>query len=430
MPTCFVVQGFGPKTDYTNGKTYDLDRSYDVVKEAVIAAGLDCRRADEIVHAGTIDVPMYEQLLRADLVVADLSTYNVNAAFELGVRYALRPRTTIVIAEENFKNPFDVNHLAITRYRHLGEDLGRKEAERFKAVLTERIRTIVAEGRADSPVYTFLARLEPPRERDDAAPADAPQAPAVAAAAEAQTFRLLMDGALAKIAASDFGGAKALLELARAQNPGDPFVVQQLALATYKAKQPTPMDALLAAHQLLQTLDPVTTNDPETLGLWGAVHKRLWDLDPQPAHLDEAVGAYSRGFYLKQDHYTGINYAYLLELRALQSARAKAFEDAVADRVLARRTREDVLRYVAPQMADLAALPRDRQYWVQASMWEAALGLGRADEAAAAEAKARALEPAAWMLQSTQDQLGRVRKTQAELAALLAPLFGGRAVTP
>lgn len=419
MATCFVVQGFGEKTDYTNGKTYNLDRSYDVVKEAVIAAGLDCRRADEIVHSGTIDVPMYEQLLRADLVVADLSTYNVNAAFELGVRYALKPRATIVIAEEGFKNPFDVNHIAITRYKHLGEDIGRKEAERFRAELADRIRVIVAEERIDSPVYTFLTRLEPPAEKAGGATATA-----AAPAAQAQTFKLLMDGAMAKIAASDFAGAKSLLELARLQGPGDPFVVQKLALATYKAKQPTPMEALLAAHQLLQTLDPATTNDPETLGLWGAVHKRLWDLDRQPRYLDEAVGAYSRGFYLKQDHYNGVNYAYLLELRALQSARAGAFEDAIADRVMARRTRVDVIRWMTPQMADLAALPREGQYWLQASMWEAALGLGRADEAAAWEAKARALLPADWMLQSTQEQLQRVRDTQAELAALLKPLLG------
>ena len=53
------------------------------------SAGFDCVRADEIQHSGVIDVPMYERLLNADLVVADLSTLNVNAFFELGVRYAL-----------------------------------------------------------------------------------------------------------------------------------------------------------------------------------------------------------------------------------------------------------------------------------------------------------------------------------------------------
>jgi hypothetical protein len=81
--TCFVVQGYGKKTDYTDGRVLNLDASYEIIKEAVVGAGLECIRADEIVHSGTIDVPMYQQLLHADVVIADLSTYNVNAAFEL-----------------------------------------------------------------------------------------------------------------------------------------------------------------------------------------------------------------------------------------------------------------------------------------------------------------------------------------------------------
>lgn len=156
-PTCFVVQGFGPKTDYTDGRILNLDASYDVIKEAVEEAGLECVRADEIVHAGTIDIPMYEQLLRADLVIADLSTNNVNAAFELGVRYGLRPRATIVVAEEKFKSPFDVNHIFIERYKHMGEDIGRQEARRFKVKLIRMIKSILEEKlRTDSPVYSFL----------------------------------------------------------------------------------------------------------------------------------------------------------------------------------------------------------------------------------------------------------------------------------
>lgn len=78
--TCFVVMGFGKKTDFETGRTLDLDKSYkNMIKPAVEDAGLKCIRADEIVHSGLIDVPMYEQLLKADVVVADLSTSNKNA---------------------------------------------------------------------------------------------------------------------------------------------------------------------------------------------------------------------------------------------------------------------------------------------------------------------------------------------------------------
>src|SRR6266446_1838072 len=80
MPSCFVVMGFGKKTDFESGRTYDLDKAYqNMIKPAVEAAGLACVRADEIVHSGLIDVPMYAQLLNADVVVADLSTSNKNA---------------------------------------------------------------------------------------------------------------------------------------------------------------------------------------------------------------------------------------------------------------------------------------------------------------------------------------------------------------
>jgi hypothetical protein len=162
MKTCFVIQGFGKKTDFTDGRVLDLDASYAVIKEAVEACGVQCIRADEIKHSGTIDLPMYEQLLGADLVIADLSTYNLNAAFELGVRYGLRPHATIVVAEEGFKPVFDVTHIVIRRYRHLGEDIGRKEAERFQKELKEAIAPILEAATTDSRSTPFLASSSRP----------------------------------------------------------------------------------------------------------------------------------------------------------------------------------------------------------------------------------------------------------------------------
>ena len=102
MTTCFVAMGFGEKTAFYSGKkkqrTLNLDKTYEnIIRPAVRDAGFECVRADEILHSTVIDKPMYQQLLRADIVVADLSTSNANAIYELGVRHALRPRTTIVL---------------------------------------------------------------------------------------------------------------------------------------------------------------------------------------------------------------------------------------------------------------------------------------------------------------------------------------------
>ena len=63
------------------------------------------------------------------------------------------------------------------------------------------------------------------------------------------------------------------------EKPEDPYIIQRLALLTYKSKYPTEEAALKEARELLLVLNPETSNDTETLGLWGAVHKRLWDVD-------------------------------------------------------------------------------------------------------------------------------------------------------
>ena len=89
--TCFVVMGFGTKVDFQSGRKLNLDAAYrTMIKPAVEEAGLVCRRADEIAHSGNINVPMYREILTAEVVVADLSTSSANAFYELGVRHALR----------------------------------------------------------------------------------------------------------------------------------------------------------------------------------------------------------------------------------------------------------------------------------------------------------------------------------------------------
>src|SRR5687768_17334007 len=155
--TCFVVMGFGEKPDFATGRTLDLDKSYRVIiKRAVEEAGLECIRADDVVHSGMIDKPMYELLLGADVVIADLSTSNANAIYELGVRHALRPHTTIVLAESEFKFPFDLGHLVIRKYQHLGKGVDAEVAESTRAELRDAIQKLLATPEIDSPVYTFL----------------------------------------------------------------------------------------------------------------------------------------------------------------------------------------------------------------------------------------------------------------------------------
>ena len=55
--------GYGKKTDPTLGKTFDLDKTYhNIIKPAVIAAGYECVRGDEVQESGLIDRSMYGYL--------------------------------------------------------------------------------------------------------------------------------------------------------------------------------------------------------------------------------------------------------------------------------------------------------------------------------------------------------------------------------
>jgi tetratricopeptide repeat protein len=452
--TCFVVMGFGKKTDFESGRTLDLDKSYrNMIKPAVEAAGLKCVRADEIVHSGLIDVPMYEQLLNADVVVADLSTSNKNAFYELGVRHALRPHTTLVIAEDGIKAfPFDVNHVAVRQYHHLGEDIGFEEVMRFRQLLTDSIRQILEKQprSKDSPVYTFL-NLTPPalaaaiEAAAEAAPREesrgvAPPRAASSGPGAAATHSLLMQQVDEAQKKGDFVAAKNFLSLIRGmmkaeasmkaaergtdapERPEDPYIIQRLALITYKSKYPTEEAALKEARELLLALNPETSNDTETLGLWGSVHKRLWDLTKERSNLDEAVRGYERGFYLRNDYYNGINLAYLLNVRA---ANAADRAEAVADFVQARRVRREVLsiceRWLAANKAPAAGSAGDKagvedqksRYWVVATMAEAYVGLG--EEQRGEEQLATALPPPEpWMETSTREQIGKLKALLAE----------------
>ncbi|MBA3440418.1 MAG: hypothetical protein H0T92_11165 [Pyrinomonadaceae bacterium] len=141
---CFVVMGFGIKTDFATGRKLDLDKSYRLlIKPVVEEMGLICIRADEIRHSGTIDVPMYQELLTADVVIDNLSTANANALYELGIRHALRARTTIVISENKLHYPFDLNHVVITSYTHLGDAIDFDEVMRFRRILGDTLEAVL-----------------------------------------------------------------------------------------------------------------------------------------------------------------------------------------------------------------------------------------------------------------------------------------------
>lgn len=390
---CFVVMGFGKKTDYPSGRTLDLNATYEsIIEPAVTAAGLECVRADKIMESGIIDASMYEMLFRADLVIADLSTDNVNAAYELGVRHALRPFSTIVMKEEEGHLHFDLNHVRTFRYRHLGEDIGAREARRAIAELKDMIKKVTVEQKKDSPVYTFLPLLRHPQMSSE----EFKELIEETKAAGEDLSALVTEGKKA-MSESRFVDAECAFSLAHQKRPDEAYLVQQLALAAYKGAQPSKISALVRARGIVERLAPSESTDPETLGIAGAIHKNLFRETGNAAELDLAIEFYGRGFTIRRDYYNGENLALCLDERAAIQLDPG---EATFNRIAARKVRIAVLNILSNLIKDPKFSERSDRMWVFATLANCCFALGHSSLAEQHEKAFLAEAPNDWQAQT------------------------------
>jgi len=174
--SCFVITGFSEKTDPATGRKLNMNLVFEKILKPVCDSftdpPIDCFRTIDKLYTGTIDSFMYKWILNADIAIADISTLNPNAIYELGVRYALKPFSTIVISESNLLFPFDFNHIVIQKYVHGGNDIDPSEVAGFSTKLKGLIQSVIdrkkeeGEKSNDSPVYDFLSNdIFPPRKK-------------------------------------------------------------------------------------------------------------------------------------------------------------------------------------------------------------------------------------------------------------------------
>jgi tetratricopeptide (TPR) repeat protein len=172
-PHAFVAMPFGvkpgPRTaDGTfvdaNLERIDFNAVYqDFIAPALESAGLEPFRADQEQSAGDIIPAMFQELLVADLVVADLTIDNPNVWYELGIRHALRSRG-VVIVSGRVTPAFDTITqrkliYRLTEWAEKPETLAEDRAK-LAAMVTATIEAW--HGRKISPVYNLLPNLQEP----------------------------------------------------------------------------------------------------------------------------------------------------------------------------------------------------------------------------------------------------------------------------
>ncbi|KLU62691.1 hypothetical protein CEB3_c10030 [Peptococcaceae bacterium CEB3] len=363
---CFVIMGFGKKQDYGSNRTLDLDQTYkNIIKPAVEQSSLRCIRADEIMDSGIIDKSMYALIMKADLVIADISTYNPNVLYELGVRHAVRPFSTIILKEKGCDFPFDLNHNRIFTYTHLGEDIGADEANRCQTELRLLINEIILAQNVDSPLYEYLKKTTPPSLNED----EYTQVLDELAEKENTVFafvekakEFMKNSSLEK---NLFEEAAAMWSKVEQLVPTEKYFTQQRALCTYKSKQPSIHSALCDALVIIDRLNPRDSHDTETLGIAGAICRRLFEESEDAVYLDRAIEHYGRGYNLNNDYYTGENYAFCLDLRRNS---VEDSEEKIYLKLRAKKARQKIIGFLEIVTRDSDFEKREDKEWVFASI--------------------------------------------------------------
>lgn len=357
-PLCFIVMPFGMKKDPSGGPDINFNAIFDqAIRPAVEAAGMEPVRADEERTGGIIHQAMFERLLLCDYAVADLTTANANVFYELGVRHAARPATTLSIFASQQRLPFDVNFLRALPYElGPGNQFGPEQASQLRTALTAKLKDVrdlsIKQAAADSPVFQLLkdygapdiARLKTDTFREKTeysvglkrALADARERRDVEAIAEIERRLVPFDRAETGVLVDLYLSYRALQQWDRMIDLHGrlPAVLQRSILIREQLgfalnRRGDRRRALEVLEEVLQEQGPSS----ETCGLIGRVYKDQW-MEARKAgndflaagYLDKATASYVRGFEADwRDAFPGINAVTLLEVKGDEkSLRRKA----------------------------------------------------------------------------------------------------------
>jgi len=344
QPLCFVLMPFGKKPDAA-GLMVDFDAVYrDLIAPAIKEAGLEPLRADEEMTGGIIHKPMFERLILCEYAVADLTTANANVFYELGLRHAVRPWSTVLIFSEGGRLPFDVALLRALPYQ-LDEGGAPKNVESNKKALVDRLvearqaATDNPKSVIDSPIYQLVenypdidhTKTDVFRDRVRYS-AEIKARLDVARKEGVDTLREL-EKELGNLKDQESGVVIDLFLSYRAVKAWDEMIAlvgkmsrplaetvmvqEQLALALNRAGQSE------RAEQVLKDLLERRGASSETYGILGRVYKDRWEAALKRgenflarALLDKAIDAYLRGFEADwRDAYPGVNAVTLMELK-------------------------------------------------------------------------------------------------------------------
>ncbi|MCX7109035.1 MAG: TRAFs-binding domain-containing protein [Proteobacteria bacterium] len=440
---CFVDMPFGKKPDLASGVEVDFDHIYEAaIRPAIEEAGLEPVRGDQERTGGIIQIPMFGRLLLSEYVVVDMTLANPNVFYEMGIRHTAKPYTTVPIFAAIHNIPFDVALVRSIPYNLDKGHLTDEDASKLKEAILARLKEAInGPTSKDSPIFQLIpsfpaidlphevteifqdqvrhcddfrdrlaqARTKPSDQEREAALFGIEQSLGNLKVAQAT---VLVDLMLSYRDASAWGRMIALSDNFPDSLKANVMVRQQRALALNRRNQPVDRDQALS---IIEKLVKEKGGDPETFGILGRIHKdRYKELKQKgsimaEAALDDAIDAYRKGFESDpRDYYPGVNAVTLL----IQ----KGGEDALKE-----------AQRLAP-MVSFAVARRggasSSDYWDLATVLELSVIGEDWKMAVRVLPKVMASAKAAWMIQTTLDNLLLVKAVRdtAELNGIIPEL--------
>jgi tetratricopeptide (TPR) repeat protein len=446
----FVIMPFGEKKA-ADGTVINFNAVYrELLAPAITAAGLAPHRADADRRGGSIHLDMFQDLLLAEFVVADLTLDNPNVWYEIGLRHALRAGGTVLTYALRDRLPFDIAGQRMQRYTLKEGKLDPDLLESEGTVLKEAIEATLEawRGRRASPVYQQLPNLIEPdwktlkvgdinqfwqaldawQSRIEAARRKQRPGDILVLSEETPNsvleFEALRIAARALVRLNRPRYALSIIESARQLDPDDIEARQLEGIALGRVER------YAEAREALRRLAE-ERRDGETLGLlartWKDEWTQVWNVHPQrgtdpvaaaretAAMLQSAAAAYVEAFRgAPGDYYPGIN--------ALTLGR-------LWEHVTGHRSRLP-LALVAAGVAwsAAAAIERGKDYWALATRAELALNENRKEDAIEDYSEAAAIAVAErdrFALDSSSRQLEFLGKLKfhSDIVAETAPII-------
>jgi tetratricopeptide (TPR) repeat protein len=408
---------FGKKLDAA-GHLTNFDSVYEkIIAPAVALAGLEPIRADEEKIGGAIHKPMFERLMLCHYAVADITGANPNVFYELGMRHAMRPRSTVIVFGEGTTLPFDIALVRGISYKTDGSGEPITPSVTIEAIAAQ-LEVARGNPQDDSPIFQLVEGV--PRWEVDHSKTD--------------VFRKSHDYSKKykdRLRAAVGAGAEAVQQIAKGPELSNLLEVESgivvdlfLSLRDVKAyramielyeRMPLPLQRakmmgeqrgfalnregrFAEAEKVLTEVIAEFGPSSETNALLGCMYKDRWDLAKKEglpearALLKSAIDAYLAGFEADwRDAYPGINAVTLMEMMPKPDPRQAEILP--------------VVRYSAGRKT-----AQNPDYWDHATMLELAVLARDPEDANERIGEALMTAQTAWRLESTARNLRLIRE--------------------